>query len=215
MTNKEKEFPVPRKLRNTAKQSILISGQPDFLYRYKEIKETFIYFDDKKKSLGRLSDEVHLALCDLAEESAINITRETNTKRSPVTSIEGFPSISIQKHKKDTMLVVPAADEAALMEKISKLKELLESKGAVTQERCNWMCVADKGKVQISNDEIIKAESIIKIKSPEPEDRKIITESDLKDFQHQAIDQLGKKQMSSHTKHLRDIALKSIKESKA
>ena len=188
--NKEKQFPVPRKLRNTAKQSMLISGQPDFLYRYKEVKETFIIFDKKKKSIGNISDDIHLTLCDLAKGTNVKIIRETKTKRSPATSIEGFTSISIQKHKKDTMLIVPAADEAALIEKISKLKELLESNGAITQERCNWICIADKGKLQVSNEEIINKEQIVKTLNPKTE-------------------------MSSHTKSLRDIALKSIKESKA
>ena len=188
--NKEKQFPIPRKLRNTAKQSILISGQPDFLYRYKEIKETFIVFDGKKKSIGNISDDIHLTLCDLAKGTDVRIIRETKSKRSPATSIEGFTSISIQKHKKDTMLVVPASDEASLMKKVSELKELLELKGAMTQERCNWICIADKGKTQISNEEILNKEQIVKTLTQKTE-------------------------MSSHTKSLHDIAVKTMKEAKA
>ena len=183
MTNKENKFPIPRATRNTVKQSMLISGQPTFLYRKKEVKETFIVFDKKKKSLGAISDDIHLALCDLAKGADIKIIREIKSVIKPVSSVDGFPSLSIQKHKKDTMIVIPAANEATLMIKVSKLKELLESKGAITQERCNWICIVDKGKSQITDDELLQKESIIKV----PE-------------------------MSEKTKSLRNIAMKSVKE---
>ncbi len=211
--NDQPKFPVPRTLRNTAKQSILISGQPDFLYRYKEIKETFIVFDGKKKSIGNISDDIHLTLCDLAKGTDVRIIRETKSKRSPATSIEGFTSISIQKHKKDTMLVVPASDEASLMKKVSELKELLELKGAMTQERCNWICIADKGKVQVSNKEILQIESIAKI----PVQKEPIDTNNLNDLTIKTIEAKvnEKKEMSSHTKSLHDIAIKTMKEAKS
>lgn len=204
--NKENKFPTPRKLRNTAKQSIFVPGQPDFLYRYKEVKETFIEFDGKRKSLGNISDDIHLALLDLAKGSKIKILRITKTSRSPVSSIEGFPSLSIQKHKKDTMIVVPAADQSALVEKVNKLEELLISKGSILQERCNWVCVVDKGKVKVSDEELINfdyitRESIAKKQVPEP----------VKETQPIATPIM--KSMSEKTKSLRDIALKAIKES--
>lgn len=219
MTNNEKKFPVPRKIRNTAKQSILISGQPDFLYRYKEVKETFIIFDGKKKSIGNISDDIHLTLFDLAKGTDVKIIRETKLKKSPATSIEGFTSISIQKHKKDTMLVVPSSDEASLMKKVSELKSLLESKGAITQERCNWVCVVDKGKTQVSDEQILKAESVIKIKSSEISNQQLNVglTSALIDHtvSYPVYTNTPIKSMSEKTKSLHDIALKTIKEAKS
>ncbi len=191
--NEEKNFPKQREIRNGSKQSILILGQSELLYFEKEVKETFILLNGEKISIGAISDKVHIALEDLAKGKETKIIRETKTVKRPVCSIEGFTNISVQKHKKDTMIVVPAYDESTLIEKVNKLKEYLESKGVVTQERCNWMCVVDKGKVEVSNEEILKNEQIVK------------TSLSLNN-------KVEKKEMSDHTKSLRNIALKAIKE---
>lgn len=163
MNSEKEQFPKPRALRNTARQSILIIGHPDFLYKDKEIKETFISFDGKKKSIGKISDDVHIALEDLSKGKQTKIIRETKKLRVPISSIDGFPGTNIRKHGKDTMIVVQAANESSLIEKVNKLRELLESNGSILQERCNWMCVVDKGKVNISNEEILKKEQLVKI----------------------------------------------------
>jgi len=207
MTAKKDQLPKPRAIRNTAKQSIIILGHPDFLYKDKEIKETFITINGEKRSIGRLGDDVHLALEDLAKGKNTKITRVTKTIKSPVSSIEGFTSVSIQKRKGDTLIVIPAADETALIEKVYKLKGLLESNGAITQERCNWMCIADKGKVQVSNEEILKKEKLAKIQLLEKE----VNNNPYSDNPPQTY---IKKEMSDHTKRLHGIAQKAIKEAK-
>lgn len=234
MTNEK--FPKPRALRNEAKQSILILGQPGFLYKEKEIKETFILFDGKRKSLGCISDDIHIKLEDMSKATDTKIIRITKKKIYPVSSIEGFTSISVQKHKKDTMLVVPATNEATLMEKVNKLKELLESKGAITQERCNWMCIADKGKVNVSNEEILQKEKIAKVIppiivqstdayghvtseeikriDPTPNNTRIVEESGIKIGIKDTIPKIPeKKEMPEHTKALQKMALEMIKKS--
>lgn len=186
------KIPIPRATRNTAKQSILILGQPDFLYQTKTHRESKITFDGKTKSLGNLSDDIYLKLEDISKGTDVKLSRVVKSKKVPQNKIEGFKNISIQKYKKDTMIVVPASDESALIEKVSQIKNLLESKGIITQERCNWICITDKAKTNATNNEILEKESIVKIKTPV---------------------HLCDSKMSDKTKELREMAIKSINKS--
>lgn len=185
MIDNKNILPTPRAARINARQSVLISGMPDILYQVKERKQTVMTVGNKEMNLGQLSDDAHLALDDLAKNSNIvKIKRVTKNNKVPVNKLDGFPGINIRKYYKDTMVVIHDKDEESLLKQVSRFKTKLENEDIKFQERCNWMCVGDKGKLDIPNDEILKKEKIIK--------------------EH--------KEMSEKTKSLRDIAIKSIKE---
>ena len=193
------------RIRDKVKQVILIDGIPEVLYKIREQKIAVIRFNNKNYRIDMPDDLIN----ELKKLSTIEIKVSTRTSKSfkPLLIPGLGHRTTIRAVNGNTHITIGGADETQLAERIQIIRDHLTSLSITTTERCHWVCSTDKAK---SNTDYTYPH-----KSSELRDRKIITKSDLKDFQRQAADQLDKKEMSKKTKSLREIALKSIKEAKS
>jgi len=192
------------KIRDKVKQVILIDGIPEVLYRIREHKTAIIKFNNKKYRLDIPDDLIK----ELKKISTIEIEVSTRNSKSfnPILIPRIGNRTSIKAVNGNTHITVGGSDEQQLTERIQMVKEYLASLGVNSIERCHWVCSTDKAK---SNEKILRTESIVRIKTPEQQQKITIPEAVI------ASTELKVTGMSEKTKSLRDIALKAIKKSEA
>lgn len=187
------------RIRDSVKQVILIEGIPEILYKIREHKVAVIKFNNKSYRLDIPDDLIK----ELKKLSTIEIKASTrNAKSFKPILIPGIGHrTTIRAVNGNTHITVGGADETQLSERIQLVKEYLTQLGINSIERCHWVCSTDKAKLNINYSY--------------PHNRtwnESVDNTTLKTIEEKVSE---KKEMSSHTKLLRDIALKTIKESKA
>lgn len=184
------------KIRDKVKQVILIEGTPEVLYNIKKHKIAIIKFNNKSYRLDIPTELIN----ELKKLKTIDIIESTRTAKS-------FKPIPIQGlgHRTTTRAVngnshitVGGADENQLIERVQIIRDYLTSLGITTTERCHWVCSTDKAK--ISNEYSYPHKLT---------DTPDLNKDTLKTIETKASE---KKEMSAHTKSLRDINLKIIKD---
>lgn len=162
--------------KNTVMQSLLVEGHPSKLFKEKETECIFLKIGEKKLNMGKIGEETTNAIEEMSNAynklyfHEINshkvmksfVIREMKKFKSQV-FLKEFPGIQIRKQGKNTVIVVRAPDEKQLIERVSRLTEYLNSEGVIVQERCNYICVIDKGKMKgISNEKLLEIEKDLK-----------------------------------------------------
>ena len=192
------------RIRDKVKQVILIEGIPEVLYRIRESKVVVIKFKGKSYRLDILPNDL---VYELKKLKTIEV--KSSTRKSKVFKPLLIPGLghrtTIRAVNGNTHITIGGIDENQLTERIQKIRDHLISLGITTTERCHWVCSTDKAKPNTDYSYPHKL-------SDTPD----LNDTTLNTIKEKVKEKETKKtEMSPHTKSLRDIALKSIKESKA
>lgn len=202
------------RIRDKVKQVILIEGIPDVLYKIREHKVAVIKFNNKSYRLDVPDDLIK----ELKKLSTIEIKVSTRSSKQfkPIVIPGLGHRTTIRAVNGNTHITIGAADENQLSERIQIIREYLISLGITTTERCHWVCSTNKAKPntdysyphKLPGEQRVPNWYASTVASAFPDKNKSTIETIEK-----KVDE--KKEMSKHTKSLREIALKTIKESKA
>ncbi len=184
------------RIRDKVKQVILIEGIPEVLYTIRKHKVAVIKFNNKSYILDIPTDLMN----ELKKLQTIKVSESTrSSKQFKPLIIPGLGNRTTTKAVNgNTHITIGGADEEQLTERIQIIRDYLTSLGIDNTERCHWTCTVDKAKPDTDYSYPHKL----------PDTNELTIQTIEKKVSE-------KKEMSSHTKHLRDIHMKLIEEAKA
>lgn len=194
------------RIRDTVKQVLLIDGTPSFLYKGRERTLVDIKVSGHTYKLGMLGTFVN----ELRDIPKFEIIERKITKYYPITiDLKGIGHrMTMRKVNGNTHITVGASDEKQLYERINLLKEYLRVNGVDVKERCHWVCAIDK------KEEIKKENNVQPVLSEHQNNNLKKEELNTNPISTTTSSVGSKKELNEHTKSLREIAIRAVKNRK-
>ncbi len=212
------------RVRDKVKQVILIEGIPKVLYRIRESKVVVIKFNNKSYRLDIPTELMN----ELKKLQTIEVSESTRKSKSfkPIVIPGLGHRTTVRAVNGNTHITIGGADENQLSERIQIIREHLTSLGIDNTERCHWVCSTDKAKPNTDYSYPHRVDRTWNESADNTtlntEAKVIVSESTRSSKESADNTTLNieakvnkKKEMSSHTKSLHDIAVKTMKEAKA